>query len=363
MLNLKVDLGAQAYPIYIGHGILSQLGEMIQLYGLAKQAVVITDDQVHALYAEQMQNALSGHLALAEEIVVPSGEKSKSIAAIEKILTRMLQKQCDRRVLVLAFGGGVVGDLAGFAASIYKRGVPYLQVPTTLLAQVDSSVGGKTGINHPLGKNMIGTFYQPKMVWMDLALLQTLPQREILCGLGEVIKHGIIRDTKLFGSIEKHLESILALDSERMTEIVKRCCEIKADVVARDERETGLRMVLNFGHTVGHAIESALGYKHIAHGEAVLLGMLAEAKMATILAILSQTDFDRIHALVSRFDLFRKLGRLSLTEIVDRMRSDKKVLDGKIRFVLPTRIGDVKIVDTVTVDAVEQGLHFLLSQS
>lgn len=359
MINLKVELGRKTYPIFIGDNMLANLGEMMQLYGFATRAVVITDANVAHLYGDAITASLSGRIELLEVISLPAGEKSKSFPTLERIMTDMLRKECDRAVAVLAFGGGVVGDIAGFAASVYKRGVPYIQIPTTLLAQVDSSVGGKTGINHALGKNLVGTFYQPKMVWSDLALLESLPPREIRCGLGEIIKYGIIKDADLFAVVEAHLERILELDPGLLQEIVKRCCEIKASVVAADERESGLRMILNFGHTVGHAIEAALGYKSISHGEAVLAGMLAESKMALCAALLDQTDFDRIAALLSRFGLLRKLGRLSRSEILRFMKSDKKAMAGKLRFVLPRTIGKVDILDEVEETLIEHGLDVL----
>jgi len=275
-------------------------------------------------------------------------------------LTQMLELGCDRNSVVLAFGGGVVGDIAGFVASVYKRGIPYLQVPTTLLAQVDSSLGGKTGVNHPLGKNMIGTFYQPKMVWTDLTVLQTLPKREIVCGLGEIIKYGVIKDAELFKLVEDRLHEIVALDLELLQEIVLRCCQIKAGIVAEDEKETGPRMVLNFGHTIGHALEAEMGYKKISHGEALLLGMLAESRMALNLNILDIGDFQRIERLISRFELSGKLNRVEVGRLLKFIKADKKSSSGHTKFVLPRKIGEVEIVDEVSEDLIRSSLAPIL---
>jgi len=251
MNKLLVELGENSYPIFIGENILQNLGEMLKLYNFSRQVVVITDSNVNKHHGEALTKSLHNSVKSFELITIPSSERSKSFRTIENIVTQMLELGCDRQTAMLAFGGGVVGDITGFVASIYKRGVPYLQIPTTLLAQVDSSVGGKTGVNHPLGKNMVGTFYQPKMVWTDMKLLRTLPKKEIVCGLGEIIKYGIIKDGELFELVAENLERILALDLELLQEVVINCCRIKAEIVTEDEKEDGLRMILNFGHTIG----------------------------------------------------------------------------------------------------------------
>jgi len=356
MNKILVELGKNAYPVFIGEGILENLGEMLNLYNLSGQVVVISDLNVHKHYGEALTKSLNFSKKASHLIFIHGGERSKSFRTIEKILTQMLELGCDRNSVVLAFGGGVVGDIAGFVASVYKRGIPYLQVPTTLLAQVDSSLGGKTGVNHPLGKNMIGTFYQPKMVWTDLTVLQTLPKREIVCGLGEIIKYGVIKDAELFKLVEDRLHEIVALDLELLQEIVLRCCQIKAGIVAEDEKETGPRMVLNFGHTIGHALEAEMGYKKISHGEAVLLGMLVESRMALNLNILDIGDFQRIERLISRFELSGKLNRVEVGRLLKFIKADKKFSSGHTKFVLPRKIGEVEIVDEVSEDLIRSSL-------
>ncbi len=360
MHNLKVNLGSNSYPIFVGDGIFGKLGEMLELYGYGPTIVVITDTNVEQILRQALTEFLGPSMELADVIAIPAGERSKSMATVEKMLTRMLERHYDRNLTVLAIGGGVVGDLAGFVASIYKRGVHCIQVPTTLLAQVDSCIGGKTGVNHPSGKNLIGTIVQPKLVWADLQFLQTLPRKEIVCGLGEVVKYGIIKDAELFSICEENLDKLFELDAAFTFEIVRRSCEIKANVVSADERETGLRMILNFGHTIGHAIEAALAYKRISHGEAVLIGMLAESHIAAARNLLPRTDLERIQALIIRFDLQGKLSGLRAGEIERFIKADKKALAGKIRFVLPRAIGEVDIFDDVDPKLVQQGIDFVL---
>lgn len=360
MNKLSVELGESAYPIFIGEGILGNLGEMLELYNFSGQVVVVTDSNVNKYYGEALIKSLNFSKKSSQLISIHSGEGSKSFRTIDKIVTQMLEFGCDRNSVVLAFGGGVVGDIAGFVASVYKRGIPYLQIPTTLLAQVDSSIGGKTGVNHPLGKNMIGTFYQPKMVWTDLAVLQTLPKREIICGLGEIIKYGVIRDPELFNLVEENLEEIVALDLELVQEIVMHCCQIKAGIVAEDEKETGPRMVLNFGHTIGHALEAEMGYKKISHGEAVLMGMLVESKIALGLKILNKDDFLRIEGLIAKFNLSGKFKNIDLKRLFEFIKSDKKSSSGHTKFVLPRKIGEVEIVDEVEEDLIRMSLTSVL---
>lgn len=360
MINLKVELGERSYPVFIGKDILPQLAEMLNLYGYDESVVVVTDTCVQDLYGTQIAEVLAEHVGFMDTISLPAGEKSKTLATVENIITTLLKLKCDRNLTVLAFGGGVVGDIAGFAAAIFKRGVRYIQVPTTLLAMVDSGIGGKTGVNHALGKNQIGAFHQPKMVWSDLALLESLPEREVVCGLGEVIKYGVIKDADFFAFIEKNLDDILALRLAVMPEVVKRCCEIKAEVVAQDEYESGLRMILNFGHTVGHAIEWTLGYGQISHGEAVLLGMLAESKIAVDAGILSEEHFGRIRNIVQKFGLTEKVTKLKASEVQKLMSLDKKAAHGKIRFALPQAIGEVAVFDDISAPQIENGIEFIL---
>jgi 3-dehydroquinate synthase len=359
MINLKVELGDRSYPIFIGEEILPELGEMCGLYNLGQKVVVITDKRVERLYGDQMFSALQKEVAALEVASIPAGERSKSVKTAERIITRMLEIGCDRQSTVVGFGGGVVGDLAGFVASIFKRGVHLVQVPTTLLAQVDASIGGKTAVNHPLGKNLIGTFYQPNLVWMDLALLRSLPKREMVCGLGEVVKYAVIRDPQLFDLLEQELDKILSRDTSLLQEIVRRCCEIKANIVSEDERENGGRIILNFGHTVGHALEAALGYKRLAHGEAVLLGMLVESKIALDLKLIGPPSFTRIAKLIRRFDLPRISGLTRNQDLIGYMKQDKKAIDDRLRFVLPKSVGEVTIADAVDAKTIKSALKYL----
>ncbi len=360
MLSLKVELENQSYPVFIGSGVLEKLGEMYRLYDFGDQAAVITDTVVRDLYGERLRGCFQNQVHLFEIISVPPGETSKSLARVGEIVQTLLEIGFDRQGTVIAFGGGVIGDLAGFVASIYKRGVKLIQVPTTLLAQVDASIGGKTGVNHPLGKNMIGTFYQPRLVWIDLALLKSLPRRQIVCGLGEVIKYGIIRDPFLFALLEHNFEEIFTLDSALLEEIVKRCCEIKTKIVAVDERDRGQRMILNFGHTIGHALESALDYR-ISHGEAVMLGMLAESKIALDSGKLARDEFDRIRHLILRFDWQALPKKIDSDRLLTFLRRDKKAAADRIKFVLPTKIGDVFIAEQVELEKVRSAIDAMLN--
>jgi 3-dehydroquinate synthase len=259
----------------------------------------------------------------------------------------MLKKRIPRTSTIIALGGGVIGDLVGFVAATYQRGIRLVQVPTTLLAQVDSSIGGKVGVNHPLGKNMIGAFHQPAFVWMDTDYLKTLPDREIICGIGEVVKYGIIRDAELFEFLELHLEEILRLDIESIMHVQAQCAAIKAEIVSLDEKESGVRIVLNCGHTIGHGLESAGHYKLLKHGEAILLGMIAESYIAKEMSLLTPDAYERIVSLVRRVPLKAKLTSLKMTDIINAMSRDKKRVAKKIRFVFPIKIGEVKVVDDV----------------
>jgi 3-dehydroquinate synthase len=359
MINVKVELGENAYPIFIGSGSLAKLGEMLQLYAFSPQTMVISDSNIDKYHGAIMEETLKGYFETVSKIVLQPGEKSKSMLTLQRILTQMLEAGLDRKASVIAFGGGVVGDIAGFAASVYKRGIQYVQVPTTLLAQVDSSIGGKTGINHALGKNLIGTISQPRLVWSDLELLYSLPKREILCGLGEIVKYGIIRSPQLFDLLENNLEQILSLDKELLTDIVYECCRIKADVVADDEREMGVRMILNLGHTIGHALEAAMGYRKLSHGEGVLLGIIVESKIALDLGLLQPGDFKRITGLIDRLKITAKIQKIEPSEVLGYLQIDKKVAEGKVRFILPATVGATTVVDCVEEQVILSGLTYL----
>jgi 3-dehydroquinate synthase len=263
---------------------------------------------------------------------------------LEKIYESLLKAKLDRKSVLIALGGGVIGDITGFAASTYMRGIDFIQIPTTLLAQVDSSVGGKTGVNHPLGKNMIGAFWQPRLVWIDTATLESLPRREFLSGLGEVVKYGVIWDEDFFAYLEANSDKILRLDKEALTYIIRRSCEIKSEVVSKDEREAGLRAILNYGHTIGHAIETITGYKKYLHGEAVAIGMYMEARLSHQLGLIEKKAVARIKALIASYELPSEMPYgIQINDLMEKMQIDKKTVGGKMHFVLPEKVGSVRI--------------------
>jgi len=336
MESLRVALGERAYPIHIGSGIVDDAA----LYGphvVDGSAAVITDETVAPLYLAAVRRAL-GH-AKVTEILVKPGEETKSWQTLNRIFDEMLKARCGRDTLVVALGGGVVGDLAGFAAAVYQRGVPFIQVPTTLLAQVDSSVGGKTAINHPLGKNMIGAFHQPRAVVADVATLATLPDRELRAGLAEVIKHGLALDAGFVDWLEWNIEKLITRDPEALAYAVRRSCELKALIVAEDERESGARALLNFGHTFGHAIEAGAGYGAWLHGEAVAAGMVMAAELSRRQGMIGEADVERVRALVARGGLPVAGPKLGADRMLELMALDKKAAQGKLRFILLESIG------------------------
>jgi len=342
MQTLTVNLGDRSYPIYLGNGILSQTGELMKRAGCGKKVGVVTNPTVGKLYLKAVQDSL-GHAGYkVTPILVPDGEEHKSINALSAIYDQLIRGRFERSSSLIALGGGVVGDLAGFAAATFLRGIPYIQVPTTLLAQVDASVGGKTAINHPEGKNLIGAFYQPKLVVVDVSVLQTLPKRELAAGLAEVIKYGIIQDPELFSLLEDKLEDLLGLDQEILEKAIASSCAIKARVVEKDEREEDFRAILNFGHTVGHALESQTGYERLLHGEAVAIGMAKAATLSAGEGYCDDASLKRIHHLIERSGLPTELpSDIRLEELVKRMEVDKKSDGGKIKFILCGGIGKV----------------------
>ena len=356
MQTLRVELGARAYPIHIGEHLLSDGGLLKPHLDLPKVAIV-TNTTVAPLYLGALSEALHSQGVEAISIVLEDGERYKDWTTLNRIYDALLERRCDRRTTLIALGGGVIGDLAGFAAATYMRGIPFVQVPTTLLAQVDSSIGGKTGINHPLGKNMIGAFYQPRLVLADTAVLASLPARELSAGLAEVIKHGLIRDAGFVAWLEQNVERLRACDAQALAHAVRRCCEIKAEVVAEDERETGVRALLNFGHTFGHAIESGLGYGAWLHGEAVAAGMVMAADLSCRLGYLAQADVDRIVALLRRAGLPVAQPGLAPERLLELMMVDKKTEAGKLRFVLLDRIGAASIRAEVPAEELHQVLR------
>ena len=330
---VAIDLGERSYDILIGRGLLDE-GQSFDGLPAAACAVIVSDSNVAPLYAQRVASALAGRYPRLLQIELPAGEAHKDWAALNKIFHALLGAGCDRKSVLFALGGGVVGDIAGFAAACYMRGVPFVQVPTTLLAQVDSSVGGKTAVNHPLGKNMIGAFYQPLRVVADLATLDTLPPREVSAGLAEVIKYGAIADDAFLAWLEAHVAALLARDAAALAFAVRRSCEIKASVVGQDEREGGLRAILNFGHTFGHAIESGLGYGEWLHGEAVGCGMVMAADLSARLGLIDAAYVQRLTRLVERAGLPIVGPALGPGRYLELMRVDKKAEGGTIRFVV-----------------------------
>lgn len=337
--RVDVTTPAHRYPILIGPGLL-RANDAWTALPRARHAVVVSNTTVHPLHGAALEARLAqaGYGAVSR-VLLPDGEAHKDWATLQSIYDHLLERECDRKTVLFALGGGVVGDITGFAAATYMRGVPFLQVPTTLLAQVDSSVGGKTAINHPLGKNMIGAFYQPERVVIDLDTLATLPAREYASGLAEVIKYGPIADAGFLDWIEANLDALLARDTEALTHAVRRSCEIKAEVVGADEREAGLRAILNFGHTFGHAIEGALGYGAWLHGEAVGCGMVLAARLSAELGLVTPAVVDRLERLIARAGLPVQAPALPFDAWMRWMRVDKKAEAGAVRFVVIEAVG------------------------
>jgi 3-dehydroquinate synthase len=334
-IEVQIALGDRSYPILIGGGLLSDPATWAPQANRKAAALVVTNVTVDKLYAASLLRALTPHFARVRVLALPDGEAYKDLAHLNLVFDELLGQEADRRTVLYALGGGVVGDMTGFAAACYMRGVPFVQVPTTLLAQVDSSVGGKTAVNHPLGKNMIGAFYQPRQVVCDLDVLDTLPDREMSAGLAEVIKYGASIDVDFLGWLELHMEQLRARDRTALAHAVKRCCEIKAQVVSADEKEAGLREVLNFGHTFGHAIEAGMGYGAWLHGEGVGCGMVMAAELSARLGLVDAAFARRLEALVARAGLpVRGPASLAPGRYLELMRVDKKSQGGDIRFVL-----------------------------
>jgi len=358
MRTVNVSLGDRSYPIYVGTGLLPALGRRCAGLELGRRCAMISDDRVARLYAKPALAALKSGGFEPILITVPHGETSKSLRMVMKACDQLAAHRLERKSFIVALGGGVVGDLAGFLAAIYLRGIPFVQVPTTLLAQVDSSVGGKVGVNLPAGKNLVGSFHQPRLVLCDLQTLNTLPVREFRAGLAEVIKYGIIYDAPLFARLERELPRLLRRENKVLAEVVARCCEIKAEVVGQDETETGLRAILNFGHTIGHAIENISGYGKYLHGEAISIGQVAAARLSAELTGLPQEEEARIKELFQRTGLpvAIKLDARARTRLLAAMRLDKKVSGGEVKFVLTRRIGAVEPGHKVPVALIEKVL-------
>ena len=356
MKTLNIDLGDRSYPILVGKGLLSK-PELIRAGIDGRQVFIISNEIVAPLYLDQLLETLGNDYQISTHIL-PDGEQTKSLMQAEQVFTAMLEQPCDRTATVIALGGGVVGDLAGFCAACYQRGVNFVQVPTTLLSQVDSSVGGKTGVNHPLGKNMIGAFYQPQRVIIDTDTLSTLDDRQFSAGLAEVIKYALLGDIPFLDWLEENMSSIMARDNACITEIIERSCQAKADIVAQDEKEQGVRALLNLGHTFGHAIENAKGYGDWLHGEAVGLGMLMAADLSNRLGALSDQDVARVKNILSIARLpVDGVSGVSATQLRQLMSVDKKVLAGKLRLVLYRALGQAEIDDSAPEELIMQTLN------
>ena len=358
MHTVNVRLGDRSYDIEIG-ARLEKAGERLTGLGFGRKMALVTNPVVKKLYGQRVVDSLKAAGFMVMSIEIPEGERYKNLDWANAIYTALLTNFFDRTSALVALGGGVIGDLTGFAAATFMRGVPFVQVPTTLLAMVDSSVGGKTGVNHPMGKNMIGAFHQPKKVLMDLSVLASLPKEEFLSGMAEVIKYGVIRDAAFFDYLDRNREKILALDPDALMHVIQRSCEIKAEVVSRDEREGGLRAVLNYGHTAGHAIETAENYT-MRHGHAVAIGMVIASRLAGKTGLCDASVPERVEMLIRSYGLPTDLSvlsrRPSARELMITMQGDKKAEGGKVKFVLPKKIGDV----VVTKDWDEQQLKGLL---
>jgi len=342
MQTLHIQLENRSYPIYIGEGLLSQM-KLIESHLKQKHVAVVTNTTVAPLYLDPLLSLLKEHGIKAFPIILPDGESYKNQQTLNLIYDALLKEKCERTVTLIALGGGVIGDMTGYAAATYLRGVPFIQIPTTLLSQVDSSVGGKTGINHPMGKNMIGAFYQPQCVIADIDTLKTLPQREFSAGMAEVIKYGLIRDETFFNWLEKNIEGLMKLNPSLLIEAIERSCQNKADVVEIDEHESGVRATLNLGHTFGHAIENAMGYGVWLHGEAVATGMVMAAHLSKLMGWVKGEEFTRIIKLLKEAKLPTDPPQISEDQYMELMRMDKKVVNGQIRLVLQKGIGDAVI--------------------
>jgi len=345
MQRLSIDLGDRSYDILIGRGLRKRVGEFLKAVFDPSQVVVITHPSINILYGEEVAENFVAQGWTTDIIEVPEGESFKNLGQVEKLYDHLLELKCDRKSVLVALGGGVIGDLVGFVAATYQRGIPFIQMPTTLLSQVDSSVGGKTAVNHPKGKNMIGAFYQPRLVVTDLETLRTLPSKEYRAGLAEIVKYGVIADARLFKFLETHYKEILNLDHECLSHIIETSCAIKAGVVEKDERESHYRMILNFGHTLGHAIESLTDYSRFIHGEAVAMGMVRAAKLSHSMGKCSEEVPRRLEALLKKLDLPVEMPELDSSAVIESLYHDKKTMDHKIRFILVKEIGSIEIVD------------------
>jgi 3-dehydroquinate synthase len=358
MEKIRVELGERSYDISIGSNIIGRIGDKLKSFGLSPKISIVSNPTVFSLYGKHVSDSIKKAGFDVITVIIPDGEEYKDLLWVQHIYDELLKHKLDRLSALVALGGGVIGDITGFAASTYMRGISYIQVPTTLLAQVDSSVGGKTGVNHKLGKNMIGAFWQPGLVWIDVETLKTLPERELLAGLAEVIKYGVIHDKELFNFLEVNREKILNLDNKALTHIIKRSCKIKAEVVSKDERESGLRSILNYGHTIGHAIETVTEYKRYLHGEAVAIGMYLEARLSQMLDLIGRKQVFRIKDLIDSYGLPSEMPEdIDVNSILLSIQLDKKAVAGELKFILPEKIGKVRIHKGVTEKSIRKVLQ------
>lgn len=353
MKTVHVDLGKRSYDIQIAPGLLRRTADLFNGNGLGKRLFLVANTTVFQLYGQRLVESLRDAGFRVTEIFIPDGEKFKNLHTVENIYTYLIAQRADRLSTIVALGGGVTGDVAGFVAATFLRGVPYVQIPTTLLSQVDSSVGGKTGVNHPHGKNMIGVFYQPSLVCVDTDTLQSLDGRQYRSGLYEVIKYGLIYDEKFFDFLQENRETILARESGVLERVISRCCEIKAEVTSIDETETGLRRILNFGHTFGHALEVTAGFQGITHGEAVAFGMLAANRMSRRLGLLGEKESERVHQAILALGPLPIIDPVAIEHLLEAMEKDKKRQNDQKVFVLLQRIGETQIRADISDSLVE----------
>ncbi|MBI5118734.1 3-dehydroquinate synthase [Candidatus Poribacteria bacterium] len=363
MHKIRVQLPNDGYDIVADKGVIAELPGLLLALLRPSRILLVSNPSIDKHHGDVVRGALARtNCSIATELL-PEGESHKTFQTVKNLLDRMVEARMDRASLLVSLGGGVVGDIAGFAAAIYMRGIPYVQAPTTLLAQVDSSIGGKVGVDHPLAKNMIGAFYQPVLVCVDPAILATLPETQMRNGMAEVIKYGVVADENLFALLERHKGFLTSIESGPLEEIVRRCCQIKARIVQQDIRETtGLRSILNYGHTIGHAIESVTGYTRFLHGEAISIGMMAAAKIARLMKIASDEVEKRQEDLLSAVGLPTRLTDIDPRALIEATRFDKKTTGGKVRFVLPLGIGRVAVRDNVPGEILEEALRELATR-
>ncbi|GBC81689.1 3-dehydroquinate synthase [bacterium HR10] len=348
LARVRVSLDERSYDIVIGEEVLARAGELVRAaLGEAPRLALISNARVFGLYGAKLRSGLRRAGFSVSVHLIGDGERYKTVRTVERLYEELADQHLDRASAIIALGGGVVGDVAGFVAATFLRGIAYVQIPTTLLAAIDSSVGGKTGVNLPQGKNLVGAFHQPRLVLADVSTLRTLPRRELAAGLCEALKYGVIRDAALFDWIVERVEALKAGEAAALVPVIRRCCEIKADVVRRDERESGLRRILNFGHTFGHALEAVTGYRRLKHGEAVGYGMIMAARLAVRLGLLSSEEAERLRRAVIACGRFPSIADLDPEAVLAAMRHDKKARAGRLTFVLPVRIGRVTVREDV----------------